>query len=65
MQTAVPAPKKKRLSRLEERREVRVKAAASGGGSSGGPGARGAWPLVFVMGRHVLIGREVLAYLEK
>ena len=30
-----PSPKKKRLLRLEERREARVKAAAGGGGDSG------------------------------
>ena len=32
---AEPAPKKKRLLRLEERREARVRAAADGGGDSG------------------------------
>ena len=32
---AEPAPKKKRLSRLEERREARVRMAADGGGDSG------------------------------
>ena len=32
VEPAKPAPKKKRLSRLEERREARVRAAAGGGG---------------------------------
>ena len=53
-------PKKKRLSRLEERREARVKAAAGGGGDSGS-----AEPQTAVTGRRVLIGREVLVYLAE
>ena len=58
VESAEPAPKKKRLSRLEERREARVRAAAGGGGDSGS-----AEPQVAVTGRRVLIGREVLVYL--
>ena len=57
---AEPAPKKKRLSRLEERREARVRAAADGGGDSGS-----AEPQAAVTGRLVLIGREVLVYLAE
>ena len=34
VEPAEPTPKKKRLSRLEERREARVRAAAGGGGDS-------------------------------
>ena len=52
------APKKKRLSILEERREARVRAVAGGGGDNGS-----ADPQAAVMGRRVLIGREVLVYL--
>ena len=54
------SPKKKRLSRLEERREVRVRAVAGGGGDSGS-----AEPQTAVTGRHVLIGRDVLVYLAE
>ena len=57
---AEPAPKKKRLLRLEERREVRVKGAAGGGGDSGS-----AEPQATVTGRRVLIGREVVVYLAE
>ena len=57
MEPAEPAPKMKRLSRLEERREARVRSAAGGGGDSGS-----AEPQAAVTGRHVLIGREVLVY---
>ena len=57
---AEPAPKKKRLSRLEERRKVRVRAAAGGNGDSGN-----AKPQAAVTGRCVLIGREVLVYLAE
>ena len=60
MEPAEPAPKKKRLSRLEERREARVRAAAGGGGDS----AR-AEPQAAVTRRRVLIGREVLVYLAE
>ena len=35
VEPAEPVPKKKRLSRLEERREARVRAAAGGGGDKG------------------------------
>ena len=49
------APKKKRLSRLEERREARIRAAAGGGDDSGS-----AEPQAAVTGRRVLIGRKVL-----
>ena len=55
-----PAPKKKRLSRLEERREARVRAAAGGGGDGGS-----AEPQAAVTGRRVLIGREVLVCLAE
>ena len=57
---AEPAPKKKRLSRLEERCEARVRAAAGGGGDSGS-----AEPQAAVTGRCVLIGREMLVYLAE
>ena len=60
MEPAEPAPKKKRLSRLEERREARVRAAAGGGDDSGS-----AEPQAAVTGRRVLIGREVLVYLAE
>ena len=53
-----PAPKKKRLSRLEGRREARVRAAAGGRGDSGS-----AEPQAAVTGWRVRIGREVLVYL--
>ena len=53
------SPKKKRLSRLEERREARVRAAAGGGDSDS------AEPQAAVTGRRVLIGREVLVYLAE
>ena len=55
-----PATKKKRLSRLEERREARVRAAAGVGCDSGS-----AEPQAAVMGPRVLIGREVLVYLAE
>ena len=58
VEPAEPALKKKRLSRLEERRDARVRAAASGGGNSDG-----AEPEAPVTGWTVLIGREVLVYL--
>ncbi|CAM9486942.1 unnamed protein product [Ascophyllum nodosum] len=57
---AEPAPKKKRLSILEERREAHARAAAGGGGDSGS-----AEPQAAVTGRRVLIGREVLVYLAE
>ena len=57
VESAEPAPKKKSLSRLEERRKARVRAAAGGGGDSGS-----AEPQTAVRGRRVLIGREVLVY---
>ena len=57
VEPAESAPKKKRLSRLEEQREARVRAAAGGGGDSGS-----AEPQAAVTGRRVLIGREVLVY---
>ena len=53
-----PAEPTKRLSRLEERREARVRTAA--GGDSGS-----AEPQPAVTGRRVLIGREVLVYLAE
>ena len=60
VEPAEPAPKKKRLSRLEERREARVGAAAGVGCDSGS-----AEPQAAVTGRRVLIGREVLVYLAE
>ena len=57
---AEPAPKKKRLLRLEERREARVRAAAGGCGISGS-----AEPQAAVTGRRVLIRREVLVYVAE
>ena len=54
---AEPAPKTKRLSRLEERREARVRAAAGSGGDRGS-----AEPQTAVTEQRVLIGREVLVY---
>ena len=57
---AEPAPKKKRLSTLEERREARVRAATGGGGDSGN-----AEPQAAVTRRRVLIGREMLVYLAE
>ena len=58
VESAEPASKKKRLSRLEERCEARVRAAAGGGGDSGSTE-----PQAAVTGRRVLIEREVLVYL--
>ncbi|CAM9227118.1 unnamed protein product, partial [Ascophyllum nodosum] len=60
VEPAEPAPKKKRLSRLEGRREPRVRVAACGGGDSGS-----AEPQAAVTGRCVLIGREVLMCLAE
>ena len=60
VEPAEPAPKKKRLSRLEERREARMRAAAGGGGDSGSTELQAA-----VTRRRVLIGREVLLYLAE
>ena len=60
LEPAEPTPKKKKLSRLEERREARVRGAAGGGGDSGS-----AEPQATVTGRCVLIGREVLMYLAE
>ena len=60
VEPAEPAPKEKRLSRLEERREAHVRAAAGGGGDSSSAELQAA-----VTGRRVLIGREVLAYLAE
>ena len=60
VERAEPAPKKKRLSRLEKRREARMRAAAGGGGGSGSTE-----PWAAVTGRRVLIGREVLVYLAE
>ena len=60
VEPAESVPQKKRLSRLEERREIRVRAAAGGGGDSGT-----AEPQAAVTGRRVLIEREVLVYLAE
>ncbi|CAB1113065.1 unnamed protein product [Ectocarpus sp. CCAP 1310/34] len=54
-----PASKRKKLSRLEERRAARV-AAASDGGASGSVQAQGS-----ATNRRVLIEREVLVYLAE
>ena len=51
VEPAEPVPEKRRLSRLEERRDARARAAAGGGGHSGS-----AAPQVAVKGRHVMIG---------
>ena len=59
VEPAGPAPKKKRISRLEGRRD-RVRAAAGGGGDGGS-----AEPQAAVTGRRVLIAREVLGYLAE
>ena len=58
VQPAEPAPKKKTLSKLKERREARVRAANGGGGDSAEPPAT-------VTGRRVLIGREMMVYLAE
>ena len=60
VEPAKPAPKNKKLSRLEERCEARVKAAAGGGGDSGS-----AEPQAAVTGRRMLIGRQVLVDLAE
>ena len=60
VETAEPAPKKKKLSRIEERRAARVRAVAGDGGGSGGAERQAP-----VTGRRVLIGREVLVYLAE
>ena len=60
VESAEPAPKKKRLSRLEKRCEARLRAPAGGGGGSGS-----ADPQAAVTGRRMLIGREVLVYLAE
>ena len=60
VEPAEPAPKKKRLSTLEERREVRVRTAAGGGCDSGSAESQAA-----VTGRRVLIVREILVYLAE
>ena len=60
VEPAEPAPKKKRISRPEERSEARVRAAVGSGGDSGS-----AEPQAAVTGWRVLIGREVLVYLTE
>ena len=55
VEPAEPAPKKKRLSKLEKRREARMRAAAGGSAES----------QAAVTGRRVLIGREVSVYLAE
>ena len=52
VESVEPAPKKKRLSRLEKRREARVRAAAGGGDDNDSAESQA-----------VLIGREVWVYL--
>ena len=58
LKPAEPALKKKRLLRLEERHQARVRAAAGGGGDNGS-----VEPQTAVTGRRVLIGQDVLVYL--
>ena len=60
VEPAEPAPKKKRLSRLDKWREARVRAAAGGGGDNDSDE-----PQAAVTGRRVLIGREALVYLAE
>ena len=60
VEPAEPSPKKKRFSRLEERREARVRAAVGCGGDSGSAESQAA-----VTGGRVLIGREMLVYLAE
>ena len=60
VEPAEPAPKTKKLSRLEEGHVERVRAAAGSGGDSGSTE-----PQTAVTGRRVLIGREVLVYLAE
>ena len=60
VEPAESAPKRKRLSRLEERREARVRVAVGGGGDSGG-----VEPQTTVTGRLVLIRREMLVNLTE
>ena len=55
VESAEPALKKKRLSRLEERCEAHERVAAGGGGDSGSAESQAA-----ITGWRVLIGREVL-----
>ena len=59
VEPAEPAPRKKRVPRLEERREARVRVAV-GRDDSGS-----AEPQAALTGRRVLIGREVLVYLAE
>ena len=59
-ETAEPAPKRKKPSRMEERRAARVSAAVAGSTGNGG-----AQPLPFVTGRRVMISRELLVYLAE
>ena len=60
VEPAEPALKKKKLSRLEKRHEVRVRAAAGGGNDSDSAESQAA-----VTGRRVLIGREMMVYLAE
>ena len=59
-ETAEPAPKRKKPSRMEERRAARVAAAVAGSTGNGG-----AQPLPSVTGRRVMISRELLVYLAE
>ena len=59
-ETAELAPKRKKPSRMEERRAARVAAAVAG--STGNGGAR---PLPFVAARRVMILRELVVYLAE
>ena len=59
-ETAEPAPKRKKPSRMEEKRAERVAAAVAGS-----TGIGGAQSLPSVTGRRVMISRELLVYLAE
>ena len=59
-ETAKPTPKRKKPSRMEERRAARVAAAVDGSTGNGG-----VQPLPSVTGRRVMISRELLVYLAE
>ena len=59
-ETAEPAPKRKKPSRMEERRAARVTAAVAGSTGNGG-----VQPLPSVTGRRVMIAPELLVYLAE
>ena len=59
-ETVEPAPKRKKPSRMEERRAARVAAAVAGSTNNGG-----VKHLPSVTGRRVMIARELLVYLAE